>query len=214
MKVISTNIGESRTIVWQGKEVQTGIYKFPVETPIYLGLDDVAGDHVIDRRYHGGADKACYLYSQDHYSYWKVLYPVLDWQWGMFGENLTIAGLDESKVRIGDVFRLGQTVVRATQPRQPCFKLGVRFGSPEAVKQFVDFSNAGVYLKVLEPGFVKTGDTMELLESNPESFSLRQVFQMIYKMNSTVDMVLKAIDDPNLAASCRKDLIKYWGLQK
>lgn len=214
MKVISTNIGESRTISWQGKEVQTGIYKFPVETPIYLGSDDVVGDHVIDRRYHGGADKACYLYSQDHYSYWNELYPALDWQWGMFGENLTIAGLDEAEVRIGDVFRLGQTVVRATQPRQPCFKLGVRFGSPEAVRQFVDFGNAGVYLKVLEPGFVKTGDTMELLESNPDSFSLRQVFQMIYKINSTVDMVLKAIDDPNMAASCRNDLIKYWGLQK
>jgi MOSC domain-containing protein YiiM len=212
MKIISTNIGEPQTIIWRGQEVITGMYKYPVDKPIYLGKEDVDGDNVIDRRYHGGIDKACYLYSQDHYLYWKNLYSNLDWQWGMFGENLTVSGLDELKIKIGDIFKLGETVVRATQPRQPCFKLGVRFGSQEMVKQYIDFGNAGVYLCVLESGNVKNGDKMELVESNPESFTLREIFQMIYFKDINPEIVQKAIADPNLAESCRKDLKKIWGL--
>ena len=102
MQIISTNIAEPTTIEWNGQQIQTGIYKYPVEIPIYMGIEGVENDHVLDRKYHGGADKACYLYSADHYSFWKNKYPNLEWIWGMFGENLTVIGLDESEIRIGD----------------------------------------------------------------------------------------------------------------
>jgi len=103
MRIVSTNIAEPKTIVWKGKEVTTGLFKYPVEAGILLGKEDVDNDHVIDRRYHGGADKACYLYSADHYSYWQNLYPELEMPWGMFGENLTVENLHEAEINIGNI---------------------------------------------------------------------------------------------------------------
>ena len=153
MRIISTNTGVAKAVEWNGKIVSTGIFKFPVQTPIYLGAEDVENDSVIDRKYHGGVDKACYLYSANHYTYWKQLYPNLEMPWGMFGENLTVEGLDESEINIGDTFEIGETIVQATQPRQPCFKLEFRFHNNEIVKQFVDSGFAGVYVRVFRTVF-------------------------------------------------------------
>jgi MOSC domain-containing protein YiiM len=209
MKVISTNIGESTTIEWNGKKVQTGIYKHQVNEPIYLGTEDVKNDNVMDRRYHGGVDKACYLYSADHFEFWKKLYPELELTWGMFGENLTVEGLYETQINIGDTFQLGETVVQATQPRQPCYKLGVRFGNPKIVKQFVESGFSGVYVRVLKSGNVKTGDKFILTEKK-NSHSIQKVFELLYTdelENETFEM---AVNDPFLAESCRRDLLKRW----
>jgi MOSC domain-containing protein YiiM len=106
MKIVSTNIGESCVIQYKGVEVKTGIFKFPVDQPIFLGTEDVENDNVIDRRFHGGADKACYLYSVSHYNYWQKLYPELEMPWGIFGENLTVEGLNEAQINIGDIFKI------------------------------------------------------------------------------------------------------------
>ena len=212
MKIISTNIGKAEIIEWRGKKVKTGIYKYPTNQPIFLGKEDVQNDRVIDRRYHGGNEKACYIYSADHYSYWKSLYPKLDWQWGMFGENLTIEGLNEADINIGDIFSLGETVVQATQPRQPCFKLGVRFRSQKVVREFIEFGNAGVYLRVIKIGNVQIGDSFKLIERNKTGLSFRKVFQMIYSNDFSVEEVKEAVADPLLAESCRNDLIKIWRL--
>jgi MOSC domain-containing protein YiiM len=210
MKIISANIGEPRTMSWNGKEVTTGIFKFPVNQPIYLGEEDVVNDHVIDRRYHGGVDKACYLYSADHYSYWQNLYPGLEMIWGMLGENLTVEGLNEAEVNIGDIFQIGETVVQATQPRQPCFKLEFRFHDKNIVRQYVDSGFAGVYVRVLEKGHVKAGDSMTLLERK-DSISIQKVFELLYTSEFQKEAVELAVNDPFIAASCRKDLLKRWG---
>ncbi len=210
MKIISTNIGEPKTIEWNGKMVQTGIYKYPVEKPIFLGLEDVENDHVIDRRYHGGIDKACYLYSADHYSYWKKFYPDLEMPWGMFGENLTVEGLHEAEINIGDIFKIGEAVVQATQPRQPCYKLGIRFGDQKMVKQFVDSGFAGVYVRVLEKGFVRTNDEMVLVEKKV-SLSVMNVFELLYSPTFRKEAVGQAVNDVFIAESCRNDLLKRWG---
>ncbi len=208
MKVISTNIGEKTLIKWRGKEVTTGIYKNPVNYPIHLGLSNVTDDVVIDRRYHGGADKACYLYAADHYPFWKEKFPKLDWQWGMFGENITVEGLDESKIHIGDIYRIGKALVQITQPRQPCFKLGIRLKNPIAVKQFVAAEKPGTYVRVLESGLVNINDTMELIEQKTENFTLTEVFHFLYHGGQQVEQVKKALLMPELAASCRNDLKK------
>lgn len=208
MKIISTNIGEPKIIQWRGKEVKTGIFKYAVEEPIYLGSDDVVNDHVIDRRYHGGADKACYLYSADHYKYWQNLYPDLKMPWGMFGENLSVEGLHEAAVNIGDIFQIGETVVQATQPRQPCFKLEFRFHDKEIVRKFVDSGFPGVYVRVLEKGNIKAGDLMELVEKK-DSLSIQKVYEFIYASEFDPDINL-AVNDPFIAESCRKDLLKRW----
>ena len=209
MKIVSTNIGEARVLEHNGKEVKTGIFKFPVEQGIYLGAEDVEGDNVMDRRYHGGTDKACYLYSADHYKYWQERYPDLQLPWGMFGENLTVEGLHEADVKIGNIYKIGEAVVQATQPRQPCFKLQYRFHDKEIVRQFVDSGFSGVYVRVLENGQVKAGDEMTLINEK-DAVSIQQVYQWIYAADFDPE-VKKAIDDPFIAASCKKDLLKRWG---
>ena len=209
MKIISTNIGEARTLPFNGKEVTTGIFKFPVEEGIYLGTEDVVQDHVIDRRYHGGVDKASYLYSADHYEYWSKLYPGLEMPWGMFGENLTVEGLQEASVNIGDVFSIGEVIVQASQPRQPCFKLNFRFHDRDIVRKFVDAGFPGVYVRVLKGGHVSAGAEMKQLEPK-DSVSIQQVYRWIYASEFDPE-VKRAINDPNIAASCHKDLLKRWG---
>lgn len=211
MKIISTNIGKPKTIVWQGKNVQTGIYKYSVNQPIFLGNEDVKNDHVIDRRYHGGVDKACYLYSSNHYKYWRNLYPEIEMPWGMFGENLTVEGIHEAEINIGNIYKIGEVIVQATQPRQPCYKLGIRFGSQKMVKQFVDSGLPGIYIRVLQKGKVKTGDELILIEKK-NSISIQKVYELLYtnKFEKEKENAQKAINDPFLAESCRNDLIKHW----
>jgi MOSC domain-containing protein YiiM len=210
MKIISVNIGELRIVNWKGKAVETGIFKYPVNQPIFLGTEDVENDHVIDRRYHGGIDKACYLYSSGHYEYWKKLYPELEMPFGIFGENLTVEGLHETEVNIGDIFKIGGAIVQATQPRQPCFKLEFRFNNHEIVQQFIDSGFAGVYVRVLEKGFVKTGDSMELIERK-NSLSIKKVYELLYTSEFQKEAVEQAVNNPFIAASCKKDLLKRWG---
>jgi MOSC domain-containing protein YiiM len=210
MKIISTNIGEPRIVNWKGKEVKTGIFKYPVNHPIFLGSDDVEKDHVIDRRYHGGVDKACYLYSADHYEYWQKLYPELEMLFGIFGENLTVEGLHEAKVNIGDIFKIGDAIIQATQPRQPCFKLEFRFNNDKIVRQFIDSGFSGVYVRVLEKGNVKTGDSVELIEKK-DSLSIQKVYELLYTSEFQKKAVGQAVNDPYIAASCKKDLLKRWG---
>ena len=106
MKITSTNIAKPTTIIWNGNEVKTGIYKKPINRPIFLGNQVVLNDEVSDRKYHGGEFKACYLFSEDQYEYWKNLYPNLDWELGMFGENLTVSGLNEKDIHIGDIYKI------------------------------------------------------------------------------------------------------------
>ncbi len=102
MEIIATNIGERKEVVWKGKTVTTGIFKYPVNDKVFLGEEEVQGDAICNRKYHGGVLQAVYGYSLKHYTYWKSLYPRLDWKYGMFGENLTITTLDETKLHVGD----------------------------------------------------------------------------------------------------------------
>jgi len=209
MRIVSTNIGEARTILWRGKNIKTGIFKYSVDEPIYLDTEDVENDNVIDRRYHGGVDKACYLYSADHYEYWKNLHPNVEMPWGMFGENLTVEELHESEINVGDIFKIGDAIVQATQPRQPCYKLDMRFNASGLVKQFIDSGFPGVYVRVLEKGQVKAGDTMEIIERQ-NTISIQKVFELIYANEFEKDALIAAVNNPFIAKSCRKDLLKRW----
>lgn len=208
MKVLSTNIGKPQLIEWRGQQIETGIYKYPVDEPIFLGSEDVVADHVIDRRYHGGVDKACYLYSADHYSFWKNKYPEVNFNWGMFGENITVSGLNESKIHIGDRFQLGEAVVQVSQPRQPCFKLGVRFNDQKVVSDFWELPYPGIYLRIIKQGNVKNGYEMILLDRNIERLTVSQVFSIFSGNRENMELIDKALKDDFLAASCRRDIDK------
>ncbi len=199
MHLVSTNVGDAATITFNGKEIRTGIFKHQVNGPIRLGKEDVETDAVVDRRYHGGIDKACYLYSADHYPFWKEQYPDLDWAWGMFGENLTVSGLDESTLHVGDTFRIGTATVQVSQPRQPCFKLGVRFGDPDVVRRFIEAGKPGAYVRVLEEGAVKIGDALEPEVLKSENPTLQAVFHLIYNAKEDTEATKRAIETLELA---------------
>ena len=207
MKVVSTNIGSPVTFSWNEREVTTGIFKYPVNYPVYLEKEDVIDDNVIDRKHHGGTDKACYLYSADHYNFWKSLYPNMEMPFGLFGENLTVEGLDESNINIGDIFKIGNAVVQVSQPRQPCFKLGFRFGDAKVVKQFSESGFPGLYVRVIQPGEVKTGDEI-IIREQKQSMSVQKVFELHYTEQPKKELLELIVNDPFLAESCRHDLMK------
>ena len=176
MKIISTNIGAKKEIDWKGKTVTTGIFKYPVDTPIFLDVEDVREDTICNREHHGGILQAVYGYSLKHYDYFKPLYPNLDWQHGIFGENLTIDDLDETKLHQGDTFKVGETILEVTVQRNPCMKLGVRFNDMKIVKQFWNTTMCGVYFKVVQTGFVKAGDVFEQIKSCPENKTIAELY--------------------------------------
>ncbi len=210
MRVVSTNIGEPVTISWRGKEVKTGIYKYPVEKPIFLGKEDVENDHVVDRRVHGGVDKACYLYGVENYPYWKEKYPQLDWNFGMFGENLTIEGFSENQVKIGSIYKLGTALVQISRPRQPCYKLGVRFEDPTIIKQFIDSKLSGVYVRVLEPGSVSTNDIMILEKEHVNGITIKELNTLLFHFDEKLHTGLleKAIQDTLVSDDDKKYFAK------
>ena len=205
MKVISTNIGVATAVLKNGKEVQTGIYKTSVEEPITLTKTGVVGDAVMDLKHHGGLDKACYLYSADHYDFWKEKFPDLYWTWGMFGENLTIEELNETKINIGDTFRIGSAVVQVSEPRRPCSVLGIRFGTQDMIKLFYRLPYPGIYVRILEEGKVKVGDELDLLNSC-ESISVAEIFSLFATQKENVTLAKKAINCSYLAKSCLQSI--------
>ncbi|MBU2928522.1 MOSC domain-containing protein [Winogradskyella psychrotolerans] len=206
MKIISTNIAQPTKFLWNGKEITTGIYKKPTDTPIFLGKEDVRGDEVSDRKVHGGEFKACYLFSANQYPYWENLYPHLDWTFGMLGENLTVEGLDERQLFIGDTYKLGSALVQITQPREPCFKFAHKFGSDTVLQQFITHGYSGAYVKVLKEGDVKVGDTFELQERGKDSISIFQLFQLRYAEHKNIMHVNLLLDNDALPKRLRKRL--------
>ncbi len=189
MRVLSTNLGKPTTFLWNGKEEQTGIFKKPVSEPLHLTTNDVSNDTVIDRIHHGGMNKACYLFAADNYPYWKQLYPKLDWNWGMFGENLTIEGMDESLMRIGDIYKIGGALVQVSQPREPCYKLGIRFGTQEVLRQFIAHNRPGTYVRILEEGKVHKGDTLDLQEQSENTLSVQQFYELMFAKEKTKEIL-------------------------
>jgi MOSC domain-containing protein YiiM len=209
MKIISTNIGKATTFLWNGREEQTGIFKYPTDEPLFLSKMDVLKDTVIDREHHAGINKACYLFPSDHYPYWKGMYPELNWDWGMFGENLTVEGLDESIMRIGDIYKIGNAVVQVSQPREPCYKLGVRFGNAKILKEFIDYGYSGTYVRILEEGEVKNGEELILQEKSENTLTVKECFQIILAKQKDPVLLQKAINNPSLPEYKRDRLKKY-----
>lgn len=183
MRVISTNIGKREIHTWKGKTAETGIFKSPTEQPIFLGTERVENDAIVDLKYHGGIEQAVYAYSANHYEYWKKLYPHVAFNFGMFGENLTIADLDETTICVGDVYQLGTALVEVTKPREPCFKLIFRFQDEAIVTQFWKTSFCGVYFKILTTGEVQKGDAMKLIKKSENQTTIAEVYEGLKPKN-------------------------------
>ncbi len=209
MYVQSTNISVPKTILWHDKEVNTGIYKTPALKPIFLEKEGVNEDYVADRKVHGGKYKACYLFSSDHYPYWKTLYPNLNWNWGMFGENLTVNGMNETQIMVGDIYKIGDALVQVTQPREPCFKFGVKFGSQDVLKQFISHGFPGTYVSVLEEGLVHTKDKVKLVNRLETTLSVAQLYELIFAKNKKQELLKIAVELDILPERKREKLSEF-----
>jgi MOSC domain-containing protein YiiM len=178
MKVLSVNVGLPRKVLFNGQTITTAIFKDPVKGPVMLRKINLDGDKQADLTVHGGVDKAVYSYPAEHYDYWRKQYPNIDIIWGMFGENFTTEGLMEDTVNIGDQVQIGSAKLVATQPRMPCYKLGVRFGIMEIIRRFLSSGRPGIYFKVLKQGEVKTGDKIEIIEKDKNNVSVKDIVHL------------------------------------
>ena len=211
-KVISLNVGLPRTVYFRGQAVTTGIFKEPIKGRIKLRRLNLDGDKQADLTVHGGPDKAVYAYPAEHYDYWKKRLPNMKLPWGMFGENFTTEGLLEDQVNIGDVFRIGSSEVVATQPRMPCYKLGVKFGRMDIVKQFMESKLPGIYFRVLKEGEVGPGDAIELISRDVNNVTVKDLVQLV---TSEGDMatIRRAVHIKALPEAWRQEFVDYLGKQ-
>ena len=161
MKLLSVNVSQPKEVSYNGKRVKTGIFKEPVSGRTMMRRLNLDGDGQGDPTVHGGIHKAVYVYPIEHYHYWKRELSRDDLTYGKFGENLTVEGMLEDTVHIGDIFRIGEALVEVSQPRVPCFKLGMKMRDPQIVKPFLESERVGFYVRVLEEGEVGAGDTIE-----------------------------------------------------
>jgi MOSC domain-containing protein YiiM len=193
-KLISVNVGLPRTVMNNGDPVLTGIFKEPVSGRVMLGTLNVDGDRQADLSVHGGPSKAVYVYPSEHYDYWKRELPEMKLPWGMFGENFTTAGLIESELSIGDKFRVGSALVMVTEPRMPCYKLGIKFGRPDIVKRFLASERTGFYFAVLQEGEVGAGDQIELIERSKRSVTVSDITHLYTREKRNIDLLRRAIE--------------------
>ena len=178
MKILSINVGAPRQVQTSGGTVLTSIFKNPVQVRVAVQGHNIAGDRQSDLTVHGGPYKAVYCYPSEHYEFWKRELPGTEMPYGMFGENLTTEGLVEEGVCIGDRFRVGTAVLQITQPRMPCFKLGIRFGRPDIVKLFWRSGRSGIYFSVIEEGSVAAGDGVERTFAEKDGISVADVVRL------------------------------------
>ncbi len=212
MKVISVNKGPRTKVKSANKTVETGNFKSPTSM-IQLGFEDVVGDSVVNRLYHGGVNKACYLYAAQHYEYWKKKYPKTVSKFGALGENITVEGLDEKILNVGDTFQLGEAIVQISEHREPCYKLNIRLNSNSGIKDFIALGHCGTYCRVLKEGAVKAGDTM-ILKEKGSSASIYDIFSLIYKKSNDQVLLQDILNDPVITEGTKKELSRVWGLSE
>ena len=201
--LVSVNVGLPREVTWKGKTVTTGIFKEPVAGPVHLRRHNLDGDGQADLSVHGGPTKAVYVYPAKHYDYWRRELGDADLAWGAFGENLTIEGVDEDGIHIGDEFRVGSARVVATEPRMPCSKLGVRFDRVDMVKRFLKSQRTGFYFGVVEEGVVQAGDSLEPVSEYPDLLRVADVTRLYTTEKTNEALLRRAISVEALPTSWR-----------
>jgi len=204
MKLISVNVGLPREVTWKDETVLTGIFKEPIKGPVMLRTLNLEGDRQADLSVHGGASKAVYAYPAEHYEFWRRELPDMKLPWGMFGENLTTEGLLENDVRIGDRFRIGTAEVMVTEPRLPCFKLGVKFRRPDIIKRFLASQRTGFYFAVVKEGRIAVGDPVEPVYRDKHGITVADITRVYAFERDDLQTLRRAVQVEALPEKWRK----------
>ena len=203
-KLLSVNVGRPRLVMRNGEPVSTGIFKEPVAGRVALRQLNLDGDRQADLSVHGGLTKAVYVYPSEHYDFWKVELQEMKLPPGAFGENFTTAGLLENEVNVGDKFRIGSAFVRVTEPRMPCYKLGIRFGRTDIIKKFLASARTGFYLSVFQEGEVGAGDDIELIERDKQAVRISDITRLFAGDKRNTQLLRRAMDLEALPESWRQ----------
>ncbi len=180
MNLLSVSVSMGKEVPYQGKTVATGIFKQSVDGRVMLRTLNLDGDKQIDRKGHGGIYKAVCVYTIENYEHWKRELGRDDFKIPQFGENFTVEGMLEEDIHVGDVFRIGGAVVEVTQPRVPCFRLGIKMNNPKFPRLFLRSCRVGFYFRVLEEGEVGPGDTIEYVRKDPEEMTVHEICHLYY----------------------------------
>jgi MOSC domain-containing protein YiiM len=203
MQLISINVGRPQLVMRNGEPVSTAIFKQPAQGRVMLRTLNLDGDRQADLSVHGGPTKAVYVYPAEHYEFWKRELPEMELPFGMFGENFTASGFSETTLNIGDQFRIGSAIVMVTEPRLPCYKLGIRFGRSDIIKRFLVSERTGFYLAVLQEGEVGVGDEFHLIKRNEPSVTVNEVVRLYSRDRGNVELLRRAIATEALPESWR-----------
>jgi MOSC domain-containing protein YiiM len=202
MTLMSINVARPEQVAYGDSSVMTGIFKQPVAGAVVVRKLNLDGDGQADLINHGGESKAVYAYSLDHYDYWRETLGRSKLPYGQFGENLTVAGLDEAERCIGDQLQIGDALFTISQPRVPCFKLGIRFGDRRMPRMFAESLRTGFYLRVLREGTIRNGDRVHVVTRGKGQLSIRSIFDAYLKPNdrAALRLLASALEIPELSA--------------
>lgn len=206
MQLLAVCVGRPAFHPHQGGMVLTGIYKAPAEGRLIAGRHGLPGDGQADLANHGGADKALYAYTHENHAWWQAELGRDAFPYGQFGENLTVTGMPDESVHIGDRYRIGAALVEVTQPRVPCFKLGLRMQLPEFPRRFKVSGRVGFYLRVLEEGEIGAGDPIEPVRAHPQALSIREAMRALLPVPDRDEVIRRLLDNDALSTAWRQEL--------
>jgi MOSC domain-containing protein YiiM len=204
MQLLSINVGRPQIVMRDGEPVSTAIFKAPVTGRVKLQTLNLEGDRQADLSVHGGPSKAVYVYPAEHYDYWRAELPEMDLPWGMFGENFTAQGMNEAGINIGDKFQIGSAIVMVTEPRMPCYKLGIRFGRSDIIKRFLASERSGFYLSVIQEGEVGAADPIKIVEQDQDSVRVLDITRLYGRDKNNREMLRRATQVAALPESWRE----------
>ena len=213
MKLMSVNVSRPVEVQYGGRSIHTGIFKKPVTGCVRVASTNLEGDGQADLANHGGEHKAVYAYSLDHYDYWRGVLDREKMDFGQFGENLTVAGLDESESCVGDRLLIGNALFTITQPRVPCFKLGIRLGDDMMPRLFSESARTGFYLRVLREGVIEAGDTVDVVARGYGRVAIRTLFEAYLRRRDkeASRTLAQALEVPELSPEWRAQINKRLG---
>jgi len=210
MRLVSINTSRPKPIIYNGKEVLSGIFKQAVKGSVFVSKKNLEGDGQADLLNHGGEHKAVYGFSHNHYAYWREVLESPDLAIGVFGENLTITNLDEEQLYIGDQLRIGDLILEVSQPRVPCYKLGVSLKNKQAPQMFTNHFETGVYFRVKQEGSICTNDTVEVIKRSAHAISVKSLFRAYFdkSMVNSAEVLAAGLDVPELAPEWQEKIKK------
>lgn len=207
MRILSINVSKPKAASYKGKDVITGIYKKPLQVPVWLRKANIEGDTQADLNRHGGFDKAVYAFPYEHYAFYHKHLGQDCNEYGEFGENLTIEGMVESTVHIGDRFQIGAAIIEVSQPRAPCFKLAMKMGTDKILRLMLDSGKTGFYLRVIKEGLIEAGE-VSCVSSNETAQSVEGIHKLMFFEIMNVSELKRALSNPALGQALQDEFAK------